>query len=364
MIPAAHELQALAGGGVREDLDVFPLLSPSALAALPAPSFLLDGFLPRAGLSVLYGPSGFGKSFLALDWSLCIANGLRWYGRDVEAGFVLYIAAEGVFGLHQRVEAWSTARSHAAGERLRFLPETVNLLDRSHLERAKRTLDQLPEAPVLIVVDTLARTMVGGDENAARDVGMVIAAVDALRQPFGAAACIVHHTGKNGEDERGSSALRGAADMMHALKPDSSALKLECTKAKDSEALEPWTLHLSATRDSCVLRLGSNPGQLGAQERQVLETLPAAFGTNAAPSGQLMRASGVPERSYYRCLQNLETRGLLRIDQQGRTKLYSLTEAGIEELLPTPADDCQADATITAASTPPLRGAGGSSDGR
>jgi len=362
VIPAARELEAIAGGEVRQD--VFPLLSPSELADLPAPSFLLDPFVPRGGLSVLYGPSGIGKSFVALDWSLCVANGLPWYGRAVEGGRVVYIAAEGVAGLNQRVEAWSKARGHTPDDRLCFLPEVVNLLDRAQVEKAERTLAQLPEPPVLIVVDTMARMMVGGDENAARDVGLVIDAVDSLRRPFGSAALIVHHTGKNGEDERGSSALRGAADMMHSLKPDSSALKLECTKAKDIEVPESWTLHLSPTRDSCVLRLGSNPGQLGAQERQVLETLPAAFGTNAAPSGQLMRASGVPERSYYRCLQTLETRGLLRIDQQGRTKLYSLTEAGIEELLPTPADDCQADDPITAATATPLGVAGGSRDGR
>lgn len=363
MIPAAHDLEAIAGG-LREDLDVFPLFSPSALAALPRPTFLIDTIVQRGGLGVLYGPSGIGKSFVALDWSLCIASGLSWYGRAVEGGRVVYIAAEGVAGLNQRVEAWSKARGHTPDERLCFLPEVVNLLDRSQIEKAERTLAHLSEPPALIVVDTMARMMVGGDENAARDVGLVIDAVDSLRRPFGSAALIVHHTGKSGEDERGSSALRGAADVMHSLKPDGSALKLECTKAKDIGVPEPWTIHLSPLGDSCVLRLGSNPGQLGPGERQILETLPASFGTNAAPSGQLMKASGVPERSYYRSLQTLENRGLLRVQSQGRTKLYELTAAGIEELLPTPADDCQADDPITAATATPLGVAGGSRDGR
>ena len=103
----------------------------------------------------------------------------------------------------------------------------------------------------------MARSMIGGDENAARDVGMFIAAADELCKASGAARLIVHHTGKNGEDERGSSALRGAADLMAALKPDGAGLRLECVKAKDSEPFEPWNLHLEPLADSCHIGLGS-----------------------------------------------------------------------------------------------------------
>jgi hypothetical protein len=93
---------------------------------------------------------------------------------------------------------------------------------------------------VLIVWDTMARSMIGGDENAARDVGLAIAAADYLAEPHQAARLFVHHTGKNGEEERGSSALRGAADTLLALKPYEPGLRLTCEKAKDSEAFEPW----------------------------------------------------------------------------------------------------------------------------
>lgn len=192
------------------------LLSITDLSQLPPPSWTLDGLLPAGGFTVLYGPSGAGKSFLGLDWGLCIAAGIPWYGREAKAGWVLYIAAEGVSGLYRRAQAWQTARSTDHVDRIRFLPEAVNLLDRQELDGARRTLHELPEPPALIVIDTMARTMVGGDENAARDVGMFIAAVDTLGADSGAGRLVVHHTGKNGEDERGSSALRGAADMMHA----------------------------------------------------------------------------------------------------------------------------------------------------
>ena len=60
---------------------------------------------------------------------------------------------------------------------------------------------ELPEAyqrPALIIVDTLARCMVGGDENSAKDMGLFIAHADALRKETGATVLIIHHTGKNG----------------------------------------------------------------------------------------------------------------------------------------------------------------------
>jgi hypothetical protein len=68
----------------RRDGDTFPLLSIRDLASMPAPSYLLRDFIRARAFNVLFGPSGVGKSFLTLDWSLCVASGLSWYGQDVE----------------------------------------------------------------------------------------------------------------------------------------------------------------------------------------------------------------------------------------------------------------------------------------
>ena len=72
--------------------------------------FALDGELfglfTAGGLIGLYGPSGEGKSFLALDWALSISAGVDWFERIVLPGQSLYVAAEGGRSIRKRVAAW------------------------------------------------------------------------------------------------------------------------------------------------------------------------------------------------------------------------------------------------------------------
>jgi hypothetical protein len=232
-------------------LTPFTLLTYDELMQQCDPAWLIDGLLPE-GFSVLYSAPEMFKTFLAIDWALSIAAGLPWHGREVQQGFVVYIAAEGRGGLRKRVEAWVADRQPDDLSRMRFLADAVDLLSPDEVERVRQTLASLPEPPVLLVVDTMARTMVGGDENAARDVGRFIHAVDA--QDVGA-RLVVHHTGKDGLSERGSGALRGAADLMVRLERDvqSPRVSVKCDKAKDFERWAPLTLERRTVGGSLVL---------------------------------------------------------------------------------------------------------------
>ncbi len=322
---------------------VYPLLDVAGIAQLPPPAWLVEGMIPASALAILYGPSNAGKSFLALDFALCIASALPWWGRDTRQGSVVYIAAEGVGGLANRNAAWQTERGPALDtqgnplQSLRFLPEAPNLLDRADTDRVRRTLATVNDLE-LIVVDTMARCMVGGDENSARDVGVFVDAIDRIRADHQATALVVHHTGKDGENERGSSALRGAADAMLKLAPDGASLRLECDKAKDAARFDPWMVHLAEVADSCVIRVGSDTDRLSSQEDRILRSLPEAFGSSPATTAKLLAASGVPERTFYRAVQSLTQRGFLDCEPKGRSKLYTLTAAGEREIT---ANNCQ-----------------------
>ena len=65
---------------------------------------LVDGLLQRGGLSVIYGPTGCRKTFLALDIAMSVARGEPWRDRDVEIGGCLYLAAEAGKTFQNRVK--------------------------------------------------------------------------------------------------------------------------------------------------------------------------------------------------------------------------------------------------------------------
>jgi hypothetical protein len=233
----------------------FRLLDETGVTALPRPQFLVDDVLVAQALTVVYGPPGAAKTFLTLDLVLAIATGQLWHGRAVRPGVVLYVAAEAGLGLRQRLHAWTEHHGCTGqlGSRFQVLIEPVNLLMPAEVDALIAVAKTLPEPPCVVVFDTLARCMVGGDENSARDMGLAVAALDRIRTSLGCSVLVDHHTTKQADTERGSSALRGAADCMLALAKDGDLVTISCAKSKDTEEFVDIVLALKPVADSCVL---------------------------------------------------------------------------------------------------------------
>jgi hypothetical protein len=194
---------------------------------------LVDGVLNRDTLGLLVGPSGVGKSLVALAWALAIATGLPWLGHRVRKGRVLYLASEGRAGLHSRISAWSAGlKTDIPNDGFMVYSGPIDLADESFVDEvvaivAKRNID-------FIIDDTLNRSMGGLEENSATAMSIIVASLDRIRQANpGVCVLVVHHTGHNGAGPRGSTALYAAMDTVLTLSGDSSAIKLEKTKDKD-----------------------------------------------------------------------------------------------------------------------------------
>src|SRR6516165_7592302 len=131
------------------NLEKFILLSPTDLAALPEPTWLIDGVLPSHGFCVLYGEPGSGKTFVALSIALSVAADHCWCGKHTLGGMVLYVAAEGLYGLKLRVEAYQKKHDLRA-ENIRYLGAAFNLLN-DDVETLLATLRTAGIQPDLIV---------------------------------------------------------------------------------------------------------------------------------------------------------------------------------------------------------------------
>lgn len=207
-------------------------------------TYLISGLIERDTTGQLFGPSGGGKTFTALDMALAVATGGETLdGHRAGQGLVLYLAGEGHNGLRRRVKAWQMSNGKTVEDlRLFHVSSKTISLDGDGIQEIIAEVQELESvhdtAVALTVIDTLARH-IEGDENSTRDMGTFIKAVDSLRMACpGSVALLVHHTG-HGEEvrtrSRGSSALKGAMDF--EMKVDTGEIAF--TKMKDGEQPEP-----------------------------------------------------------------------------------------------------------------------------
>jgi hypothetical protein len=228
-----------------ETKSMFRALSIEEIQQLPPPKWLLKNRLPE-GQTWIYGEPGAGKSFLALDWAASVAStGLN----------VIYFVGEGVTGFARRVTAWKQIHNRDLST-FRVVPQAPHLLDPQSVAALEATVDAW--SPSLIVVDTFARSLVGGEENSARDVGMAIDALDTLWRERNVSSLVIHHSNKGGTSERGSSAIRGAADatweVAHGAGGDYQlGATATCRKMKDAEPPEPILFQLRSQDDSAYV---------------------------------------------------------------------------------------------------------------
>jgi RecA-family ATPase len=229
------------------------------IATLPPLTWLIERHVPEDGLIVLYGEPNAGKTFIALDWALSVAAGTPWLGRQVQAGEVVYVYAEGSRGILQRCEAWRQERGLAeVPPDFRAVACPVNMLEPIEWGSLLAAIIDAGLNPRLIVLDTLARCFGAGDENQTRDMNAFVHGCDKLRQWFpGASVLVVHHTGKNAErGARGSIALTAAADVEFQVEPSAvGGIKLRNTKQKDSAHLPDLRLQLAEVGESCAVRV-------------------------------------------------------------------------------------------------------------
>ena len=237
-----------------DDFETLPEAAPQPSKPLPraatladlagAPignvAYLVKGLLGLRSQAVLYGPPGQGKTFVALDLAFHVAAGLPWRERRVQQAPVLYLAYEGVGGMRARARALVQSHGHADAP-MHIVSADFDLRDQAGRKALGALIAELPATPKFIIIDTLARAMMGGDENSAQDIGALNAAVAALIEATGACVMLVHHSGKDkSRGARGSSALLGAIDT--EIEVDGRRIKP--TKQRDFELAEPLGFEL------------------------------------------------------------------------------------------------------------------------
>lgn len=340
---AAADAAADAGNGpdpqpqAKPAPEPFPLIRCGDIEGTAEALDFVESLLTEGGASVVYGGSNTGKSFWALDLGACVATGRDFRGElEVDLGAVVYVCLEGTHGAKNRIAALKLAGLLPDTAPLFLVFSPVNLLEAGHAGRLAATVAEAAKQSSLpcklVILDTLARGMAGGDENSGKDMSQAVQAVDKVRAATGAHVMLIHHCGKNELlGARGHSSLRAAMDTeIEVFRPDGETVStVKITKQRDMPLGEPMPFTLESVTlgtdrrgkpiTSCTVRhedsiLAATRGKAGRKcdvsPVKLLELLPQP--TTSEWQKVAKTELGVSESAFYRALEKIKADKLAR----------------------------------------------------
>lgn len=308
------------------------LIHADDLGLIDQPVYLITSYpIYREGFNVLVGESGVGKSFIALDIA----------GRLATRAGVVYIAGEGLAGYAARWFAWKDFHHIESETYLYFYKRALQVLNQPELETFIARIAE--HEPQLVIIDTLARSAVGVDENSNKEMGEFVAACDYIRNTMEAAVLVVHHTGKNG-DIRGASALYGAADSVLFAKHDDGFIRVvnenqRHGKNKYNEAYPDKTFAISShngtdpdgncyegavLKEIDLVNLNELEGNSLTDNQQTILEFIADFGDSGIDVKAIISGTEVSQATVYRTLGKFVKDELLVKEESN----YLITEEG------------------------------------
>lgn len=220
--------------------------------------WLIKGLLPEASMVCMYGVPGCGKTFMALDIGLHIANGLTWNDCKTRPGIVYYIVAEGMSGLYNRISTWYNHHGRSYENALFFVIEMQKhtLHSRKFTEEFIRMAQKKEEETgcktKLVIVDTFTYALSGLDENKSSEVCMLLKEMSCINALLRASVMFVHHSNKVYHQIRGSSAILAAVDTSIHVKRDGNKVEMCVEKQKDGTPIRMY-FRMEPLDRSCIM---------------------------------------------------------------------------------------------------------------
>ena len=272
----------------------FNFLTTTELANKPPLTWRVKGLLPDRGIASIYGASGSGKSFLALDLMAAVVRSETFYGSKTNQCPVVYVALEGTGGIANRIKAYETHHKVKLPSSFRVVTDMLSLFN-SDAEIFAEAVKEEGLNEGVIVIDTLAQSAPGTDENSSADMGKIISNAQALQKATDGLVVLVHHTGKDARrGARGHSSFGAALDAGIEVKRTQGGREWRRAKVKDGEDgltyhfnLEPVFLGIDEDGDeitSCVavgdyFRTKQPKAPTGKHQNSILNALRTNFTT-------------------------------------------------------------------------------------
>lgn len=199
--------------------------------------WLIKHVLPRADTIMIYGESGAGKTFIAMDMLAAINRGIPWRGKKTKKLKTVLLAAEGSGGARMRLKAYRMFNEGVSnGDLPALIDASPDLRDPAQVAQLASSLKKYSPAGGVLMIDTLAASMPGGDENSGKDMGLILGHCKQISTLAKFTVILIHHSGKDvAKGARGWSGLKGNVDAQMCVTRNGDARSIDCTKQKDGD---------------------------------------------------------------------------------------------------------------------------------
>lgn len=298
-----------------------------ALKTPTTTEWIVEGLFAPCSVSLICGTGGSKKTYSMIDLAVAVARGGDWLGFDVpDPTIALFIDEEsGPRRFARRLCV--TGHAHEADPDLPLFYISLAGYDLTSLEGQDKLHKLINETGArLVILDALVDLMPGGDENAVSDVQPIFVGLRRIAEMTQSAIVIIHHTNRSG-GYRGSSALKGAVDIMLMVDSDANE-QLVTFKTEKARDIEPVTFHALANFGDGTFNLSPIAGPKRADQLQPLIDgwLSEAAELNQSELVEFGKEKGIGRNSVIKALAEMETAGTIssRIGP-ANAKVYTVT---------------------------------------
>ena len=294
---------------------------------------LVDDLLLDVGVSMLCGKPKTGKSTLARQLAVAVAEGTSFLGKPTICGDVLYLILEGPKGVvqqHMKKLGCTEERGtvHVVHEQMPHRGELG-------LQRLEATLKALPKVK-LVIVDPVGKLLRWADSDSYDEVTVGIEMLEQIAKKYSLHLQFLTHGKKRGSDDVGDSPIgstgfRAGTDTNIFLGKQGTQ-RIISTEQRWGISMEPTLLFFDDERESMSLGVTVEDDEAArheTKERKTVERIEQeimeALTVEVNPTqGELLALVTGKTALKLRVLQQLESSGKLTSETDGKARRYSI----------------------------------------
>jgi len=304
---------------------------------IPAPSWIVEGWIPEESLVILAGKTGAMKSFLTTVMGMCSVYEKKFLDKFATKKSVwLYFDQDNpLIMTKDRNKKILTGLNIDAPDEFKYICQNgVKLDNEEHMNILEETINFYK--PSVVVLDSLGKFLLKADENSSLDISNIFSNLRILSMKYRTSFLIIHHlrkSAKGSKDEDNDEKVRGSTDIVNSAdcllmvsrkEKTSPYIQVRQEKNRYGKEIEPFTIFLKQNPKTNAIIFEIAPNSALEQDieskaaNQILSWLTTER-TWSPPADKIFKTAEVIER--FESVFNTNTERNRKIIQGALSKL-------------------------------------------